>query len=173
MTLESISRREVVAIDEHATVQQAARRMRDRHVGALVVTRGDAETSQLVGIVTDRDLALQVLAAGGSPQAPVGPLASTAIAAVPHTSDLADAARAMRDAGVRRLLLVDPEWQVHGIVTLDDLIGAYADQIDDLASALDRGLQHEVAVGEGASMPPVSVRVPESLASAWRRTVAP
>lgn len=176
MTIASIAQSDVVAVDEHASVQEAAQLMRERHVGALAVIRGDARAAQLVGVVTDRDLALQVVAEGRPADTPVGAVGSTAVCAVPNTASLAQAVEVMRDEGVRRLLLVDAEQHLRGIVTLDDLIAAYADQLGDLAGALERGIEHEVersmepgAGGDGDEA--VRVRVPDVLASAWRRSM--
>ena len=174
MNIASICQRDVVTIDEAATLRQAARLMRARHVGALVITAQRAGDSQLVGVVTDRDLALQVLTGDIDARAPVGALARTTLVTVRETASMADAVAAMRDGGVRRLLLVDQQRRLVGIVSLDDLIAAYAGELGDLAQALRRGIAHEAAqsaaaeAGSGAT-----VIVPEAVASAWHRVVEP
>ncbi|MEW6705660.1 MAG: CBS domain-containing protein [Pseudomonadota bacterium] len=175
MSIAQISQRDVVVIDEHASIQEAAQLMRERHIGALVITSGDRGERRLVGMVTDRDLALKVVAEGVAPQTAVGQLAGGSLVAVPHTASTAEAAQTMREAGVRRLLLVDRERQLVGIVTLDDLIASYADQLGDLADALDRGIELEVEAmaGQAPAETPEPVMVPSELAAGWRHVMEP
>ena len=65
MNLGSLCQRHVITVDRHDSLQRAAHQMRDQHVGALVVTDDTPEGRRVVGLVTDRDLALAVLADGG------------------------------------------------------------------------------------------------------------
>jgi CBS domain-containing protein len=177
VSIASIVQRSVVTVDERASLREAARLMRQRHVGAVVVTCGDAAVSQLRGVITDRDLALLVVAGDRSPDSQVGDALGAGPVAIPHTASTAEAAEAMRDAGVRRLLVVDGQSRLAGIVTLDDLIASYADQLDDLSLALERGLENEVERDNeddnGGEEPPGSVMVPPELAVTWRRVFEP
>lgn len=178
MNIATISQRSVVAVDEHASLQEAAQLMRDRHVGAVVVTRGDAGNTSLVGMLTDRDLALLVVAEGRSPRAQVGGAVGNTdgqgLVAISPTASMAEAAETMREAGVRRLLLIDGQGRLTGIVTLDDLIASYADQLGDVAAALERGIEHEIerdsAADDAVAAP---VLVPPDLAVNWRRVFEP
>src|SRR3989442_15558187 len=103
MTLTSFIRPVVIAtLGESAAV--AARRLRDQHVGCLVVTR----EGRPIGIVTDRDLTVRVVAEGRDPERT---LLDDVLTYAPHTlqdSESVDtAARCMRDHGVRRLPIVN------------------------------------------------------------------
>ncbi|MGM9488276.1 CBS domain-containing protein [Ideonella sp. YS5] len=175
MGIASIAQRRVVTIDVHASLREVARLMEDRHVGAVVVTQADGVATRLVGVITDRDLALLVVAKGRSVHTQVGDALGANPVSIPVSASTAEAAQAMRDAGVRRLLLVDSEDRLAGIVTLDDLIASYADQLDDLSQALERGLEQEVDRGAGdagqAGEPPVVV--PPDVAATWRRVFEP
>lgn len=174
MDIASLCQRAVVTIDEGANIQQAASLMRDRHVGALVITSEQDGSSQLAGVVTDRDLALYALAAGLDVNTRVDAITQGSVVSVPRSASVADAVATMRDAGVRRLVVVDAHRQLAGIVSLDDLIRAYAAEMGDLAAALERGIEHEVDhpfATEGVM--PKRVLVPEELAAAWRRVVQP
>ena len=177
MSILTIAQRRVVTIDAHASLREAAQLMQERHVGAVVVTEGDAGASRLVGVVTDRDLALLVVAEGRSAHMPAGQAVGANPVAISPSASAADAAEAMRDAGVRRLLIVDDQGRLGGIVTLDDLIASYADQLDDISRALKRGMEQEAERGAGAGgvdqADEAAVMVPPDLAVTWRRVFEP
>ena len=67
MSIAQICRHEIVTIDVAASLRDAATLMRSRHVGALVVTVVNGEDEHAVGMVTDRDLAIEILARGLDP----------------------------------------------------------------------------------------------------------
>jgi CBS domain-containing protein len=126
-------RKPVLAITEHETALVAARRMRDEHVGCLVVVRA----ARPVGILTDRDLVLRVLAEGRDPsRTPVSEVSTLDPIVVDEDSDLATAAARIRKHGVRRVPLVDREGNVSGIVTADDLVIAWGRELADLCEGL-------------------------------------
>jgi predicted transcriptional regulator len=156
MDIASICRREIVTIDQDATLQQAANLMRTQHVGALVVTAAD-ERPRVVGMVTDRDLAIEILArnlAGGDVR--IGHLANRKLAAVPGTAGVAEAVSVMHSAGVRRLLVTENDGQLLGIVSTDDLLDAITGELSGLASALRAGIARESA--ERKAISPVTPR---------------
>lgn len=153
MSIAAICQREVITIDAAASLRDAATSMREHHVGALVVTVESAGQEQAVGIVTDRDLAIEILARDLDPaDIKVGQLASRQLVSVHESADLGEAVATMRQAGVRRLLVTDPDGQLAGIVSADDLLEALAQQLGGLASALRTGIAREGT--ERASIPP-------------------
>ena len=99
-----------------ATVREAAELMREHDVGDLVVV----EQGRLVGIVTDRDLVVRVLAVGGGSNDPVGQVATGSPVVVGPDDDLVGAARLMATHAVRRLPVVR-EGEVVGVLSLGDL----------------------------------------------------
>lgn len=146
MKIGSIGRRHVVAIDSRASPAQAAMLMRDQHVGALVVTMPAPEGLRVCGMVTDRDLVLRVLAEGnGAGAQGVGELASDTVMQVSEEEDVGSAITAMREGGVRRLLVTDRQGRVTGVVSLDDLIAVSASELGELAQAVRVGLERESA----------------------------
>jgi CBS domain-containing protein len=143
MDLASLCTREVVGIDAAATLRQAAALMCEEHVGALVVTTTD-QPPQVVGIVTDRDLAIDVLGRPGNPDdLQVGHVAKSPPLAVRGDTGIREAITAMEQAGVRRLLVVDPDGGVVGIVSSDDLLCAVSEELESLARALRANIQRE------------------------------
>ena len=107
---------DVVSISSARTVREAAELMRVADIGAVVVARA----GRLVGLVTDRDLVVRVLAAGGGPDTPVAAACSPDLVTVCPDDDVADAARVMARHAVRRLPVVAGD-RVVGIVSLGDL----------------------------------------------------
>lgn len=129
MRLGQFSSRGVVTVRDDAPAWEAAETMHGRAVGCLVVV--DA-AGQALGILTDRDLTLRVVAAGGSVgDLSVGALMSSPLHALSPEDDLERAVRLMRAAGVRRLpLLVDGA--PIGLVSLGDLLEVLARDLLDL-----------------------------------------
>lgn len=143
MNISSLCGREVVGIDAQASLHEAATLMCDEHVGSLVVVTG-AEPPQVVGILTDRDLALEVLGRTGSPaDLRAGHVAKGPPIAVPGSASLQEAVAAMEKAGVRRLLVVDDDGGVVGIVAAEDLLGAISEELAGLVRALRSGIERE------------------------------
>lgn len=171
MDMGSICTREVVAIDRGATLQAAAQMMREHHVGSLVVTREGEEGLQVAGIVTDRDLAIQVLASGiDGALMTVGALVGEApLVIVAEATLLAEAISVMRERGVRRLLVRNDEGQLAGIVSFDDVFEACAAQIAGLSQVLRKGIERESAERSKLTRPPPPVlRVPAVGTVGWQ-----
>jgi len=145
MNIASICQRDIVTVDADASLRDAAALMRDHHVGALVVTEGEVAPS-VKGVVTDRDLAIEVLALELDPAAiRIGELATGAPVAVAGNGSLQDAVALMEEHGVRRLLVTAAGGGVIGFVSADDLVVAMAAEVGGLARALRAGIAREQA----------------------------
>jgi CBS domain-containing protein len=117
MTLENYTHRLVVMPPE-TTAYDAIRAMEDNHIGAVVIQDDGA----VLGIVTDRDLAIQIISFDQDPfELPLGMAMSKPVQVVSIGASPADAARMMLDRHVRRLPIVS-DGKLVGMVTLDDLI---------------------------------------------------
>jgi CBS domain-containing protein len=143
MPIRDLCHQTVVSIDQAAVPPEAARLMRRHHVGSLAVTVDQDGAPKVVGILTDRDLALEVLGNEVDPPKTVGQMARRPLVGVPAGADLARAAQVMQQHGVRRLLVVDEEGRQVGIVSMDDLMEALALQMNSLARALRANVEHE------------------------------
>ena len=92
MKVESLCQRTLVTIDAAASLADAARLMRQAHVGALVVTTEGGGQHQVVGVLTDRDLVIEGLARDGDPgRLQAGSLASRKLVVVAAEADVAEA----------------------------------------------------------------------------------
>lgn len=134
-----VCNREVVFIERAASISEAARLMREHHVGDLVVVEEKNGRRAPVGIVTDRDLVLEVLAEGvNQNDVAVGDVMSYELATANEDDDLFDTVKRMRTKGIRRLPVVDRAGALVGIVTVDDLLDLLAEQVSDLARIVQR-----------------------------------
>ena len=136
-------------IDRRATVTEACRRMRDHSVGALVVLAH----GRPIGIVTDRDVALRVVAEGRDPaQTAVQEAMSPTLYTLSETASLEQASELMRDHGLRRVPLIDATGTITGLVSFDDVVLLLGMELGNLASALFRGRARELSE---SAQPPV------------------
>lgn len=145
MNVSDLCQRDIITVPASASVRDAAMAMREHHVGALAVT-DPFETGRVIGLVTDRDLVLDLLATGQPAQGQaIGGFCRTELAGVPGTASIGDAVRAMQRSGVRRLLVTGPDNSVTGLVSVDDLLDAVAGELDALADTLRAGVSRERA----------------------------
>lgn len=169
MNLQSLCQRPLVTIGADDTLQRAAQLMREQHVGALVIVEAGPQGTLVTGIVTDRDLAIEVLARGGdAAQQPVRRFAGAALVSAPADADVTAAVATMQTAGVRRLLVHDADGHLLGLVSFDDLLQACVVPLAGLAELLRQGLARETAErGALAALPRPKVRVPALGTAGW------
>ncbi len=113
------------AVGPDTTAQEAARTMRSEDVGSLPIVEGD----RLVGIVTDRDLALRLVGEGKSADVPVRELASKDVVTIDPQQDLGEAARLMAEHQLRRLPVCEEDGRLVGILAQADLAQAGYDAV--------------------------------------------
>lgn len=144
MAVGEICNREVVIAQSALSVVAAAQLMRTHHVGDLVVVEEQGDRRHPVGIVTDRDIVVEVVAAGVNPEAlKVGDIMGPEVATVRESEGLFEALRYMRDKGVRRMPVVDGAGGLVGILTLDDLLSLLAEELTELAKLVSHERQRE------------------------------
>ena len=146
-TIASVCNRAVAFTTRETTVAAAARLMRHGHVGSLVVvTQMNGGKRMPVGIVTDRDIVVEVIATGLDPAViTVGDIMSGELVVGRESDSVLETLEIMRFKGVRRLPTVDADGQLTGIVTVDDLLELLAEQFNELARIVAREQSHESA----------------------------
>jgi CBS domain-containing protein len=103
--------KDVITLEAGATVREAARLMRDKDTGSIIVTRSE----QLKGILTDRDIAVRAVAEGRDPdEVTVGEISTDSVATVPPDATVDDAINILREKKVRRVPVVDGGVGRHG-----------------------------------------------------------
>ena len=106
------------AVEANAPVIEAAKLMRDQDVGIAPIVEGD----RLAGTITDRDIAIRVVAEGKDPQSTtVRDIASTQLVTIDPQQDLDEALRLMAQHQVRRLPVVEEDGRLVGIVAQADV----------------------------------------------------
>lgn len=134
MNVGDICSRAVVSIGTDEPVQQAAELMRRYHVGTLVVTRPAAGGDEPVGVITDRDIVIAVVAQQVAPDTlTVGDVMSGEPVIAVENDDVNDVLDDMRREGVRRIPVVDDAGILVGVFALDDLLQLLATQLNLVA----------------------------------------
>lgn len=146
MSVGEICNREVVIAERSMSVAEAARLMRSHHVGNLVIVENTGTRNHPVGIVTDRDIIVEVVAAGEEPASlAVGDIMGAELATVLESEGIFETMRYMRTQSVRRMPVVDHEGGLVGIVTVDDLLTFLAEEMTELARTISRQQEREAA----------------------------
>jgi CBS domain-containing protein len=124
------------SLESGSTVVEAARLMRDENVGIIPVVEGE----KLVGTVTDRDIAMRVVAEAKSPESvTVGEIASRKLVTIDPQQDLDEALRLMAHHQVRRLPVVEEDGRLVGIVAQADIARNASDaQTGDLVEDISK-----------------------------------
>ena len=117
MKVSEVMTRDVQTVRPDQPVQQAANFMLNADAGSIPVTDGD----RLIGMITDRDIAVRGIAKGYGPDTPVRELMTDDLVIVRLDDDVEDAASKMSEAQVRRLPVIDQDERLCGIVSLGDL----------------------------------------------------
>jgi CBS domain-containing protein len=143
MTLSELCRRDILTLSAEASVQKAAELMRTQHVGALALTDPE-DPVRVVGVVTDRDLVVNLLAQGRAPdELAVGAYSSVHLVRVPGSASVHEAIQAMHHHGVRRVFVTEPDIRLMGLLSLDDLLATLADDLGGLSEVLRFGVDME------------------------------
>jgi CBS domain-containing protein len=135
----------VVAVVEPETAAAVvAQLMRKHHIGALVVVDAQEKTRP-VGIVTDRDLVLELMAEGLDPALfTAGDIMSVDLVLAGPEMDAMEAVQLMKKNRLRRLVLADEQGRLVGIVTLEDVLALLTQELASLAAALAGARNREI-----------------------------
>lgn len=139
--------RQVVVAPPSLSVDEAARLMRERHVGCLVVVEQGDGGRLPVGVLTDRDIVLAVVAKDADAKTlRVGDVMTATVASVRESDTLYDVLSTMRSRGVRRVPVTGAHGVLAGILTLDDVLNALAGQLQALGMVVGREVRQELNV---------------------------
>lgn len=144
MLMKEICMGNVVVCGPETSALQAATLMRHRHVGDVVVVDNPKEEGVPLGVVTDRDLVIEVLGNGLDPaKTTVASLMRTPVVIARESEDTESVIARMRTHGVRRVPVVAGEGEIVGIVTLNDILKAVIGEASALLEVMTKGQQNE------------------------------
>lgn len=144
MTIGEICNRETVFVARDSSINEAARIMREKHIGDLVVVEEKGVRRIPVGIVTDRDLVIEILAKDANPASlTIGDIMNTDLLTAQENDDTYLTMQRMRTKGVRRLPVVDTGGTLVGIVTIDDFLDLLASELTSLSRLISNEQRRE------------------------------
>ena len=137
MKIGEICTRIVTFATKDMPLVDAAKLMREHHVGSLIVVEEQQRGRVPVGMLTDRDIVVEVLAPGlDYRNLSVGEIMSSQLITARESDDMLGVLRVMRQKGIRRMPVLTESGTLAGIVTLDDLLEILAEEMDDLVDAI-------------------------------------
>ena len=144
MTAGKYCNREVIITEPDTTVVEAAQLMRSYHVGTLVVVDKKGDESMPLGVVTDRDLVIEVLAQQVAPETiSVADIMSRDLVMVHENEGLLDTLEIMRVRGVRRVPVINDKGGLEGILSADDALGLINEATNHLIKLMRREVERE------------------------------
>jgi len=145
MPIGEFCNREVVFATRETSIPEAAQLMRKFHVGDLVVVDEIDSKRVPVGIVTDRDIVIEIVSQSlDFNEFSVGDIMSPQLISVQEKEGVFETIRLMRAKGIRRIPVVNQEGGLEGIVSADDILDLLAEEMTELAKVVPREQEREV-----------------------------
>lgn len=144
MKVGDVCSRLVIDVTQDEDVRRAAELMRKYHVGYLVVTEYGDNDKVPIGVITDRDIVVEVVAKSvNADELTVGDIMTDLPLVASEGDDISDALDAMRSKGVRRVPVVGAKRHLIGVLAIDDLLQLLATDIGTMASIVGAQRQQE------------------------------
>jgi predicted transcriptional regulator len=146
MQAAELCNRQVVTASRDMTIPDAARLMRDKHVGSLVITDTNDGMVMPVGILTDRDIVVEIVSRDISlNEVTVGDIMTYALLKVTEDENIFDVAQRMRARGVRRVPVISRLGELIGIIAADDILELLSEELSLLSRITSREAEQEKA----------------------------
>ena len=145
MALKDVCKSSVVCTTSDVSAADAARLMRDKHVGELVVVK--PQDKKAIGTITDRDLVTKVMANNMDPRTiQINEIMVRNPTVAKESDGLFETARKLEQTGIRRLPVIDDQGHLTGIVSIDDLYELFATELSTLSKVSARQIANERVV---------------------------
>ncbi len=147
MSILEVAKTQVLCVRPEASIRDAARLMREEHVGSVIVAEEPNGKRYPVGILTDRDIVVAVTALDLDPKTiTVGDVMASQLVCVQGDAGISETVELMRLKGVRRVPVTSGDGALLGIVTADDLLFLLAEEMSGLARMVAKEQKHEASV---------------------------
>ncbi|QBQ53223.1 CBS domain-containing protein [Nitrosococcus wardiae] len=143
MSVGQYCNREVIVASQDTSILEVAQLMRRHHVGDVLIVEQQREQNIPIGIVTDRDLVVEILAEEVSPDAVTVRDVMSPVITIPEKADLWDTLQQMRYQGIRRMPVVNEKGGLEGILTVDDVLALLAEGLTDLVKLIKHEIEQE------------------------------
>lgn len=144
MTVGEFCTREVIFVEKKTGIVEAAQLMRQYHVGTLIVVEDRADQAVPVGIITDRDIVVEIIAQEVDLDAVAAEdIMSYDLVCVQENDGIWETLVQMRSKGIRRVPVVNERGGLEGILTMDDLIELLAEELNLLAKVISTSRARE------------------------------
>ncbi len=149
MPIGEFCNREVVFATRKSSISEAAQLMRQYHVGDLVVVDEVEGRRVPVGIVTDRDIVIEIIAKSlPVTDFTVGDIMGSQLISVQETEGVVETIRLMRANGIRRIPVIKQDGGLVGIMSVEDMLDLLAEELTALAKVAPRGQAREARTRE-------------------------
>ena len=136
--------REVITASRDTSIAEAARLMRDHHVGSLIIVESRDGRTEPVGILTDRDIVIEVIAEDVAlADVTIGDVMSFALLKVSEDESILETTQRMRARGVRRAPVVAKDCSLVGIVAIDDILQLLSEELLTVSRLMAREAEQE------------------------------
>ena len=142
MPISDLCTTDLVCIEKDATLKHASQLMKKHHVGGLVVVEANNK-SKPVGILTDRDIVLSVVAENLSPNMKVQDIMTKELVKVHKKEGISKVIEIMEDKAVRRMIVVDEAGNACGLVSSDDILQLVSKELNGLGRLVQKQLKNE------------------------------
>ncbi|MGZ5006549.1 MAG: CBS domain-containing protein [Methylobacter sp.] len=147
MSIGEFCNREVLFATREMSLPEAAQLMREYHVGDLVIVDEIDGKRVPVGIITDRDMVIGIIAQSlDINEFSVGDVMGPQLVSVEENEGVFETIRLMRSHGIRRIPVVNRERGLIGIVSVDNILDLLAEEINELAKVAPRGQEREAKI---------------------------
>ena len=144
MKIGEICNRSVITTSKDASILEVAQEMRTHHIGDVIVTERADGAEKPIGIMTDRDIVIELLAEEiALDTVDVGDVMSTTLVTAPHDADLFETIRFMGIKGVRRIPVLDDDGGLYGILSVDDMLSVLTKELSFIAEISGRQIERE------------------------------
>ena len=145
MSISELCNREVIIIQKEESALEAAKLMRQHHVGDVIVVEEKNGPRKPIGIVTDRDLVVEIMATELDPAViTVGDIMAPKLVTVKENTGIFETIQYMRRNTVRRSPVIDDRGGLIGIITLDDLLQLLSEELSELAKLVSQEVDKEI-----------------------------